>query len=328
MEKWLNTRHVQKHDIEVNWLKAKNFIPLQGELIIYDIEVDSTGNTLELPTDRTTPYTYARFKIGDGITNVNTLPFADAALNIRAGTGGGSVLSLPAAGPDWANEATKSDAIALGVGCKALNTRSVAMQNQTWSPGHTAFTIGQVNKNWANGSFMFGNGNIGGTPVYEADGVTPKAASDPGSQYSIIGGKDNNHRGQHSMTIGEANTVTSSWTGSIRATATIGLKNTVKDSIASAIFGSENIVDGTDLEYGASYNLVAGLNNNLRSDYSAIVGLKNTINHENGSGHSFVAGVNNYTQADATFLLGRGLYSTNIDQTIVGKYNHFLLFSF
>lgn len=60
-EKTLNNiRIVHKHDIEENWLKATNFIPKQGELIIYDVD------------DK---YNYERMKIGDGITLVNDLPF-------------------------------------------------------------------------------------------------------------------------------------------------------------------------------------------------------------------------------------------------------------
>lgn len=60
MAKTINTRMSQKHDIEANWLKATNFVPLMGEIIIYD-------------KDETHPY--PRFKIGDGINNVNVLPF-------------------------------------------------------------------------------------------------------------------------------------------------------------------------------------------------------------------------------------------------------------
>lgn len=56
----LRTRLVNKHDIEANWLKATNFTPLQGELIVYDIDEN---------------YNYERIKMGDGITNVNELPF-------------------------------------------------------------------------------------------------------------------------------------------------------------------------------------------------------------------------------------------------------------
>jgi hypothetical protein len=83
-EKRIVSRSIQKHDLEVNWIKATGFIPYKGELIIYDIEVDKDGNTLELPTDeiygRTTPYTYERIKIGDGIHTVSDLPFIDTAL--------------------------------------------------------------------------------------------------------------------------------------------------------------------------------------------------------------------------------------------------------
>ena len=60
-EKNINTRIIHKHDTEANWNLATNFIPKQGELIVYD--KDST-------------YNYERFKIGDGVTNVNSLPFA------------------------------------------------------------------------------------------------------------------------------------------------------------------------------------------------------------------------------------------------------------
>ena len=59
--KTFNTRLVSKHDVEVNWLKAVNFIPMQGEIVIYDIDEN---------------YTYERFKIGDGKTIVGDLPFA------------------------------------------------------------------------------------------------------------------------------------------------------------------------------------------------------------------------------------------------------------
>ena len=74
-EKKIKSRIQHKHDLEVNWNQATNFIPLKGELIIYDIEVDENGATLTLPEGRETPYTYERFKIGDGIHVVSEVPF-------------------------------------------------------------------------------------------------------------------------------------------------------------------------------------------------------------------------------------------------------------
>lgn len=49
-------RIVQKHDSSANWAKATNFIPLKGEIIIYD--------------------DLNKIKIGDGITKVNNLDFS------------------------------------------------------------------------------------------------------------------------------------------------------------------------------------------------------------------------------------------------------------
>ena len=59
-EKNINARIIHKHDTEANWNLAANFTPKQGEIIVYD--VDAT-------------HAYERFKIGDGVTNVTSLPF-------------------------------------------------------------------------------------------------------------------------------------------------------------------------------------------------------------------------------------------------------------
>lgn len=60
-----NGRIIHKHDIAENWEKATGFIPMQGEIIVYDIDAN---------------YNYERIKIGDGATNVNELPFINDAL--------------------------------------------------------------------------------------------------------------------------------------------------------------------------------------------------------------------------------------------------------
>lgn len=70
-EKTMNVRMQQKHDFEANWLKATNFTPKAGEIIIYKAE--KIGDPM--PEGRVEPITYARIKYGDGTTNVNDLPF-------------------------------------------------------------------------------------------------------------------------------------------------------------------------------------------------------------------------------------------------------------
>ena len=63
MSKTLQTRIQLKHDTEANWIIAGNngFTPLAGEIIIYD-----TDNEHQNP----------RFKMGDGLTVINNLPWA------------------------------------------------------------------------------------------------------------------------------------------------------------------------------------------------------------------------------------------------------------
>ena len=60
----LKTRIQNRHDTEANWTTASNatkpFIPLKGEVIVYDPD-----------TTHTTP----RVKIGDGTTKVGDLAF-------------------------------------------------------------------------------------------------------------------------------------------------------------------------------------------------------------------------------------------------------------
>lgn len=60
IEKNMNARIQHKHDIEINWDKASNFIPKIGEIIVYDIDDN---------------YNYSRFKIGDGVRAVTDLEF-------------------------------------------------------------------------------------------------------------------------------------------------------------------------------------------------------------------------------------------------------------
>ena len=71
----IKTRIQLKNDTEVNWNKAKNFIPLKGETIIYS--ADSS-------------HPFSRLKVGDGTTPVIDLPFIDSSsvngINIQAKT--------------------------------------------------------------------------------------------------------------------------------------------------------------------------------------------------------------------------------------------------
>ena len=97
-EKILNSRIVHKHDVEANWLKAVNFVPRQGELIVYDI--DDT-------------YHYERIKIGDGVQNVNDLPF---------------ITETDPTVPAWAKAPTKPTYTAREVGADVSGAAASALE--------------------------------------------------------------------------------------------------------------------------------------------------------------------------------------------------------
>lgn len=90
-EKRIYGRAVQKHDFEKNWIKATNFIPMAGEIIVYDRDDNVTDESLK------GNYSYERIKIGDGIQNVNVLPFVDDAVKAEvaqvSGLIGGTAVS-------------------------------------------------------------------------------------------------------------------------------------------------------------------------------------------------------------------------------------------
>lgn len=66
----IKSRIQLKHDTAAHWELATNFIPKAGEIIIYDADSDNP----------------VRYKIGDGVTGVNALPFADANIIMRTWT--------------------------------------------------------------------------------------------------------------------------------------------------------------------------------------------------------------------------------------------------
>ena len=68
--KELFTRIQHKHDIEANWIKAVNFTPLNGEIIVYDKDDE---------------HDYVRIKIGDNKTLVSALPFITKDIDTKIG---------------------------------------------------------------------------------------------------------------------------------------------------------------------------------------------------------------------------------------------------
>lgn len=91
-EKRLKTRIVHKHDTEANWAKAINFVPMEGEIVVYDADDKNA---------------VPRFKIGNGTTNINGLAFKGEYEQVQAVN-----LTLPAA--SWVtNEGLHSQVVTI-----------------------------------------------------------------------------------------------------------------------------------------------------------------------------------------------------------------------
>lgn len=61
--KKISARIWHKHDIEANWENVADFIPGDGEIIIYDPDEN---------------FNFPRIKIGDGITSIGSLGFYES----------------------------------------------------------------------------------------------------------------------------------------------------------------------------------------------------------------------------------------------------------
>ena len=132
-EKNINTRIIHKHDTEINWSKATNFKPKQGEIIIYDKDDN---------------YNYERIKVGDGVTLVNNLPFYGSSIeNILDGIANGSVRT--------SSSTTESTDYKLGTAAFAEGKDTKAKGNYSHAEGASQ-AIGEYSHSEGNSSIAYG----------------------------------------------------------------------------------------------------------------------------------------------------------------------------
>lgn len=80
---------IPRHDTMLNWSKALNFVPAKGELIVYDADsaetvangYDASSVVIGTTAYELTPSDKPRFKFGNGVDNVNVLPFTAAQVD-------------------------------------------------------------------------------------------------------------------------------------------------------------------------------------------------------------------------------------------------------
>ena len=171
-EKNVNTRIIHKHDTEINWSKATNFKPKQGEIIIYDKDDN---------------YNYERIKVGDGVTLVNDLPFYGSSIeNILDGIASGSVRT--------SSSTTESTDYKLGTAAFAEGSATKASGNFSHAEGYNTTASGAY-------SHAEGRSSTASGSVSHAEGTDTVASGirSHASGYGTIA------KGQNQTAIGKYN---------------------------------------------------------------------------------------------------------------------------
>ena len=128
-EKYLKGRFQQKTDTSENWAKATNFVPLEGEIIVYQDGKDS------------------KLKIGNNEESVKDLPFITGEGSVgKKGTGENSVIFNDTA----SNNANAENSIVFGSNNTILQTATGSLiagtNNQIEGNARNSLVIGSSNK--------------------------------------------------------------------------------------------------------------------------------------------------------------------------------------
>lgn len=358
-EKKVSTRIQQKHDLEVNWISANNserpFIPMVGEIIVYDCEVAADGTKLELPEGRTIPFTYERFKIGDGKTKVSELPFVTTPL-VNGIEGVNSIQQIgynaafdPSQPGYFGNSAEVDQAMEmhyiahpLGVNANTGDTSAVFGDSNT-NGGTSALVVGSCNTNRAGGSFSIvtGTWNINGTDGYNS--IVAGHSNTNIGRNSVVAGDDTQNAGYNNIVGGYDNTITSNDSGSVGMQNVVGAGNTfvagMKNQIHAITDNAKtyggNIVTGLLNTSEGAFGLTAGISNQNKGDACIINGMdskvlstgalvngKNLETNTNGF-YSINNGQNNYVNHWNSITSGLGLHSIREGAAIFGTYNDY-----
>ena len=232
------SRIIHKHDLEANWIKAatnSNFIPKQGEIIVYD---------------RDDNHDYERIKIGDGITNVTNLPFIDKTLADLVGTKNDATTTDTAFGriakaqaaaeaaQGAATNAASNSYINASISGKTITltkgdgtTKTLTTQDTVYTlPVATSSTLGgvKVGSNITNSS---GAISLTKTNVTSALGYTPPT-TDTNTTYTFATG-DSNGQIKITPSSGSATNVSVKGLGTAAYTASTAYATAAQGTLAS-----------------------------------------------------------------------------------------------
>lgn len=305
--KVIKTRMQQKHDTSENWAKAENFSPLIGEIIVYD--------------------DLNKFKIGDGKTNVNDLPFASGGIG-DSGTGDSSTIFN-------SDENKALTAFSAASGYKTIAGKRAF--KITAKPSDTSFTLDSVDglavddvvsysviaKNTTSWKEVQDLGKI--TSITDKTITLDTPISTTLTQELIAANQSSTNRIACRLWV-NAKPEIGTYDLSTKANAR-GRENKALGE-ASDVGGKGNIVTGP---YGAAINsgnrvdaetgFAFGAGNTIESGAirSAVGGEKNLVK----APHSLLGGYQNESESKAAYSVGWGhlLKVQNENEAVFGRYN-------
>jgi hypothetical protein len=309
-----------KHETEADWAMS-NYIPQNGELVLYDPDEKHEGT---------------RLKRGDGVTTVSALPFIISEGLLKKGAGENSIINLVTDSSYRANEAVSDYSAALGVsniaGSMAFNIVSYSAVDKTYTlssalpegidfineefsiilplvnrnrcgvitaidSSRTVVTVSnmEIGGGWNSGNWgdsskcyfkLINYPEVGDVKFGEGafvSGIGNKSTS----QGSFAAGKNNTAEGKYSIAAGKDNYA--GW-----SSVALGARNDAS-GLGSFAIGLDNISKGMGAIAINQYNKALGQN-------SFVAGSNNISSYNNQT----IVGNYNKENAESVFTVGNG----------------------
>lgn len=311
--KHFKTRVQNKHATEAQWREAINFIPLAGELIIYDID-----------DDHSTP----RFKIGDGIvvwndehteytitgTKVNDLPFVSNIIN-SIGTSSIQQIQDPA------------DKYATGIQIKSKNPNAATLdttltdEEPIGAIGAFATSLGGVSSAQGKRSLAEGTNTIAKGNYSHAEGdnsVTLGNDSHAEGYATVAKGQASHSEGSDTQAIGDKSHAEGYTTKASGPASHAEGYNTKAEGEATHAEGNDSLAEGHASHSEGSDTQAKGNNSHAEGFSTKSSGY---ASHAEG-GSTEASGAVSHAEGESTKAEGRASHAEGYDSEANGEFSH------
>ena len=303
MAKTLNTRVVNKHDISTNWDKAENFIPLKGEIIVYD--------------------DLNKLKIGDGETLVKDLAFVEAGLG-EATAQGGEIFN------DYENN-------------EAIGENSHASGSMTKATTANQTVVGVANREDNSALFIVGNGDKiqlnddNSVMVDENENPIPKRSNafvvhhngsastgEFAHAFAVGATASGGSASGHKLPIDEEHVTEEAWDNGEKFTAALGKYSHAEGQITLTV-GHGSHAEGNGTKAKGNYSHAEGLKTTASGPQSHTEGNETTASAQNTHAEGYQSkaiSAHSHAEGRITEASGTGAHSEGSETVAAGYASH------